>query len=50
MNIIQAYPILSRPHGRPAVALMVDNIEMGMETLAEKGFTMIAEADLAQDE
>jgi hypothetical protein len=50
VNIIQAYPILSRPHGRPAVALMVDNIEMGMETLAEKGFTMIAEADLSQDE
>ena len=50
VNIIQAYPILSRPHGRPAVALMVDNIEMGMETLAEKGFTMIAEADLAEDE
>jgi hypothetical protein len=50
VNIIQAYPILVRPHGRPAVALMVDNIEMGLETLAEKGFTMIAEADLAQDE
>jgi hypothetical protein len=50
VNIIQAYPILIRPHGRPAVALMVDNIEMGMETLAEKGFTMIAESDLAQDE
>lgn len=50
VNIIQAYPILVRPHGRPAVALMVDNIEMGMETLTEKGFTMIQEADLAQDE
>ncbi len=25
---------LVRPHGRPAVALMVDNIEMGQETLA----------------
>jgi hypothetical protein len=50
VNIIQAYPILVRPHGRPAVALMVDNIEMGQETLAEKGFTMISEADLTQDE
>src|SRR5437763_15541626 len=50
VNIIQAYPLLVRPHGRPAVALMVDNIEMGMETLAEKGFAMIAEADLSQDE
>ena len=37
VNIVQAYPLLVRPHGRPAVALMVDNIEMGMETLAVKG-------------
>src|SRR6185295_5152781 len=41
VNIVQAYPLLVRPHGAPAVALMVDNIEMGMETLAGKGFTMI---------
>ena len=50
VNIIQAYPLLVRPHGRAAVALMVDNIEMGQETLASKGFTMITEADLQQDE
>ena len=50
MNIIQAYPILVRPHGRPAVALMVDNTEMGMETLASKGFSMISEADLDEEE
>ena len=46
VNIIQAYPLLVRPRGRAAVALMVDNIEMGLETLAAKGFTMITEADL----
>ena len=50
VNIIQAYPILVRPHGQPAVALMVDNIDMGLETLAERGFTMISEADLTQGE
>ena len=50
VNIIQAYPILLRPHGRPCVALMVDNIEMGMDTLASKGFVMISEADLVDDE
>lgn len=50
VNIIQAYPILVRPHGRPAVALMVDNIEMGMETLSSKGFSMITEADLDEEE
>ena len=50
VNIIQAYPLLVRPHGNAAVALMVDNIEMGMETLGRKGFTMITEGDLASDE
>ena len=28
VNIVQAYPLMIRPHGRPAVALMVDNLEM----------------------
>ncbi|HQU45149.1 MAG TPA: acetolactate synthase [Pirellulales bacterium] len=50
VNIIQAYPLLLRPHGRPCVALMVDNIEMGLETLANKGFTMINELDLEENE
>lgn len=50
VNIIQAYPILVRPRGRPAVALMVDNTEMGMETLGNKGFTMVTEGDLDEGE
>jgi len=50
VNIVQAYPLLIRPRGRAAVALMVDNIEMGLETLASKGFTMITEADLQEEE
>ena len=50
VSIIKAYPILVRPHGRPAVALMVDNTEMGLETLASKGFSMISEADLNEEE
>lgn len=49
VNIVQAYPLMFRPHGRPAVALMVDNIEMGLETLAQCGFTMITEGDLSSD-
>ncbi len=50
VNIIQAYPLLIRPHGRAAVALMVDNIEMGQDTLANKGFVMITEGDLCEEE
>ena len=50
INIVQAYPLIVRPHGRPAVALMVDNLELAMETLGAKGFTMITEGDLADVE
>lgn len=50
VNIIQAYPLLVRPRGNPAVALMVDTIDMGLETLANKGFQLITEGDLASDD
>ncbi len=50
VNIVQAYPLLLRLHGQPAVALMVDNIEMGMETLNHKKFRMITEDDLSDVE
>ena len=50
INIVQAYPLLVRPRGHAAVALMVDNIEIAQETLAAKGFAMITEADLQEDE
>jgi hypothetical protein len=49
VNIIQAYPLLVPPRGRAAVALMVDNIEMGQETLAAKGFRMLTENDLMEE-
>tara|TARA_R110002049_G_scaffold2750_2_gene21614 strand:+ start:464450 stop:464953 length:504 start_codon:yes stop_codon:yes gene_type:complete len=49
LNIIQAYPLIIRPNGNPAVALMVDNIESAMVTLDEKGFTIITEGDLEDD-
>ena len=50
VNIVQAYPLMVRPRGRSAVALMVDNIGIAQETLAAKDFTMINEDDLASDE
>ena len=46
VNITQVYPLLARPHDKPVVALMVDNIEMAIEILAAKGFTTINEDDL----
>ena len=50
INIVQAYPLLVRPRGRAAVALMVDNIEIAQDTLAAKGFSMITEADLQEED
>jgi len=50
INIVQAYPLIVRPHGRPAIALMVDNIELAMETLNSKGFQMVTEKDLVEVE
>jgi len=50
VNIVQAYPLLLRPHGRPVVALMVDNIDIALDTLANRGFTTITENDLSHDE
>ena len=47
VNIVQAYPLLLRPHGRPAVSLMVDNNEMALDTLNGKGFMLITENDLS---
>ena len=49
LNIIQAYPLIIRPNGKPAVAIMVENNELAMETLREKGFTIITEGDLEDD-
>ncbi|QDT03606.1 hypothetical protein K227x_19900 [Rubripirellula lacrimiformis] len=49
LNITQAYPLIVRPNGKPAVAIMVENIEFAMQTLHEKGFTIITEGDLNDD-
>ena len=50
INITQTYPLFSRPHGRPVVALMVDNIDHAVETLTDKGFNLITEDDLIFDQ
>jgi hypothetical protein len=50
VNIVQAYPLLVRPRGQACVALMVDNIDAGLETLASQGFVMVTEGDLTEDE
>jgi hypothetical protein len=50
INLIQAYPLFIRRNGNPVVALMVDNIETALETLATQGLKTICEADLMDDD
>jgi hypothetical protein len=47
INIHYAYPLIVQPHGRPAVAMHVDNIEQASRSLHEMGFEILCEADLA---
>ncbi len=50
VNILHAYPLFIQPRGRAAVALMVDNTDLGLETLARKGFSLLTENDLSGDD
>jgi hypothetical protein len=49
LNIHYTYPLLYHGRGRGAIALYVDDIDLGLRTLAEKGHRIITENDL-QDE
>ncbi len=49
VNIHNAYPLLARPHGRAAVALLVDDIEAASAVLQAKKFTLLDEGDLFED-
>jgi len=41
-----AYPLLAGAHGRPVVALHVDDPTIAEEVLIEQGFTLLDESDL----
>lgn len=47
INIHYAYPLIVQPHGRPAVAMHVDNNEQASRSLHEMGFEILCEADLS---
>ncbi len=49
IEIIQAYPLLVRPRGRPVVAFMLSDIETALQTLDLRRFGMITESDLAAE-
>jgi hypothetical protein len=49
ISIHYAYPLLVGAHGRPALALHVEDHEMASQTLARLGFTLLTERDLDDD-
>ncbi len=48
LNIHYTYPLLYRRKGRGAIALYVDDIEMGIKILSDKGHRVITENDLLE--
>ena len=50
INISYTYPLLYRREGRSAIALYVDDVETTLRVLAEKGFRLLTEDDLLQDD
>ena len=46
VNIHYAYPLIVHPHGRAAVAMHIDNVELAGQILRSTGFEVLGEADL----
>lgn len=50
VNIHYTYPLLLRRQGQGAIALYVDDVDLGLKILKDKGLTTISENDLLEDE
>ena len=50
LNIHYTYPLLYRRRGRGAIAMYVDDVELAMKTLSDKGHRIITENDLMNDD
>lgn len=49
LNVHYTYPLLYRGHGRGAIALYVDDVDMAMQTLSAQGHRIVTENDLRKD-
>lgn len=49
INIHYAYPLLIGPHGKPALALRVEEHETAVTTMQSQGFTLCTEGDLNEE-
>ena len=50
LNIYYTYPLLFRRKGRGAIALYVDDIDLGLKALSQHGHRIITENDLLEDD
>ena len=46
INIFYTYPLLIRPGGNPAIAVLPDNLEGAVSILRERGFNVLDQQDL----
>lgn len=46
LNIHYTYPLIYRRNGRGAIAMYVDDVDLALKTLGDKGLTIITERDL----
>ena len=47
-NIHFIYPILTRPNGKSAIALCVEDNDFGMEVLNQSGYKILSQDDLSR--
>lgn len=50
INIHYTYPLLVQPRGHPAIAILPDNIEQGIIVLRERGFELLDQSALIEDQ
>ncbi|MFZ4765161.1 MAG: acetolactate synthase [Roseimicrobium sp.] len=48
INIHHSYPLLVRPDDKPLLALYVDDVEVGAESLAKSGFHVLSQDELSR--
>lgn len=50
LNVQYTYPLLYHRGGRGAIALYVDDVDLALRTLEEKGLSIVTESDLLMDD
>ena len=49
VNVMYTYPLLVQPHGRPALAVQADSLDMATNVLRNNKFDVLDQSDLLQE-